>query len=169
MPGKKALERKEGEVKNLSEKFDGAKGVVILEYRGITVDEVTGLRNDLRKENVYYKVAKNSLAKLAIKGTDYEGLAEYLEGPTAIVISHDDCTAPARIVSKVAEEVEALKLKAAWAEGSIYDAEGVKKLAKIPSKEVLIAQILGGFNSPIASLAYTLKAIADKKEAEANA
>ena len=169
MPGKKALERKEGEVKSLSEKFEGAKGVVVIDYRGITVEEVTNLRNDLRKENVYYKVAKNTLAKLAIKGTDYEGLTSYLEGPTAIIISHDDCTAPARIVAKNAENVEALKFKAAWAEGSIYDEEGTKKLAKIPSKEVLIAQILGGFNSPIASLAYTLKAIADKKEAEANA
>jgi len=165
MPGKKALQKKEGEVKNLSEKFDGAKGVVVIEYRGITVDEVTNLRNDLRKENVYYKVAKNTLTKLAIKGTDYEGLTQYLEGPTAIVISHDDCTAPARIVAKNAENVEALKLKAAWAEGSIYDAEGAKMLSKIPSKEVLIAQILGGFNSPITSLAYTLKAIAEKKEA----
>ena len=167
MPGKKALQKKEGEVKNLSEKFEGAKGIVVIDYRGITVEQVTKLRNDLRKENVYYKVAKNTLTKLAIKGTEYEGLAEYLEGPTAIAISHEDCTAPARIVAQNAKEVEALKFKAAWAEGSVYDAAGAESLSKIPSKEVLIAQILGGFNSPISALAYTLKAIADKQEANA--
>ena len=167
MPGKKALEKKTAEVKELAEKINGAKGVVIVDYRGITVEDVTNLRNDLRKENIEYKVAKNTLIKLAIKGTEYEGLTEYLEGPTAIAISHDDCTAPARIIGENAKNVEALKFKGAWAEGAVYDAAGAESLSKIPSKEVLIAQILGGFNTPIIKLACTIKAIAEKQEANA--
>ena len=165
MPGKKALAKNEGEVKVLAEKFSDAKGVVIVDYRGMTVEQATKLRNDLRKENVEFKVAKNTLTKLAIKGTEYEGPSEYLEGPTAIAISHEDCTAPARIVANNAKDAENLKLKASWVEGSIYDAAGTEQIAKIPSKETLIAQVLGGFNSPITALAYTLKAIAEKQEA----
>ena len=167
MPGKKALEKKSGEVKQLSEEIANAKGIAVVDYRGITVDEVSKLRNDLRKANVTYKVAKNTLIKLAVKGTEYEGLSEYLEGPTAIAISHDDCTAPARIIGENAKNVEALKFKAAWAEGAVYDAAGAESLSKIPSKEVLIAQILGGFNTPIIKLACTIKAIAEKQEANA--
>jgi len=167
MPGKKALEKKTAEVKELSEKINGAKSVVIVDYRGISVDAVTSLRNDLRKENVEYKVAKNTLIKLAIKGTEYEGLTEYLEGPTAIAISHDDCTAPARVMAKTANDVESFSFKCAWVEGNIYDAKGTEELAKIPSKEVLIAKVLGGFNAPITSLAYVIKAIAEKQEANA--
>ena len=165
MPGKKALAKNEGEVKVLAEKFVDAKGVVIVDYRGMTVEQATKLRNDLRKENVEFKVAKNTLTKIAIKGTDYEGLTEYLEGPTAIAISCEDCTAPARIVANNAKDAENLKLKASWVEGSIYDAAGTEQIAKIPSKETLIAQVLGGFNSPITALAYTIKAIAEKQEA----
>ncbi len=167
MPGKKALERKSNEVKELAEKINGAKGIVVVDYRGITVEDVTNLRNDLRKENVEYRVAKNTLIKLAIKGTEYEGLAEYLEGPTAIAISHEDCTAPARIMSKTASDVEAFSFKGAWVEGNVYDAKGTEEIAKIPSKEVLIAKVLGGFNAPITSLAYVIKAIAEKQEANA--
>ena len=165
MPGKVALAKNESEVKILSEKILNAKGIVVVDYRGITVEQATKLRNDLRKENVEYRVAKNTLIKIAIKGTEYEGLAEYLEGPTAIAISHEDCTAPARIVANNAKDAENLKLKASWVEGSIYDAAGTEQIAKIPSKETLIAQVLGGFNSPITALAYTIKAIAEKQEA----
>ena len=165
MPGKVALAKNESEVKILSEKIQNAKGIVVVDYRGITVEQATKLRNDLRKENVEYRVAKNTLIKIAIKGTEYEGLAEYLEGPTAIAISHEDCTAPARIVANNAKDAENLKLKASWVEGSIYDAAGTEQIAKIPSKETLIAQVLGGFNSPITALAYTIKAIAEKQEA----
>ena len=165
MPGKVALAKNENEVKILSEMVKDAKGIVVVDYRGITVEQATKLRNDLRKENVEYRVAKNTLIKIAIKGTEYEGLAEYLEGPTAIAISHEDCTAPARIVANNAKDAENLKLKASWVEGSIYDAAGTEQIAKIPSKETLIAQVLGGFNSPITALAYTLKAIAEKQEA----
>ena len=165
MPGKKALEKKTNEVKELAEKINGAKGIVIVDYRGITVDAITSLRNDLRKENIEYKVAKNTLIKLAIKGTEYEGLSEYLEGPTAIAISHEDCTAPARVMAKTASEVESFSFKGGWVEGNLYDAAGVEELSKIPSKEVLIAKVLGGFNAPITSLAYVIKAIAEKQEA----
>ena len=167
MPGKKALEKKSAEVKELADKINGSKGIVIVDYRGITVEEITNLRNDLRKENIEYKVAKNTLIKLAVKGTEYEGLTEYLEGPTAIAISHEDCTAPARIIAKTVSDVEAFSFKGGWVEGSIYDAKGIEELAKIPSKEVLIAKVLGGFNAPITSLAYVLKAIAEKQEANA--
>ena len=161
MPGKIALEKKSGEVKELAERINGAKGIVVVDYRGITVEDITALRNELRKENVEYKVAKNTLIKLAIKGTEYEGLAEYLEGPTAIAISHDDCTAPARIMAKTAEKVEAFNFKAGCVEGSVYDAKGVEEISKIPSKETLIAKVLGGFNAHITSLAYVIKAIAE--------
>ncbi len=167
MPGKKALEVKSAEVKELSEKINGAKGIVVVDYRGITVEDITALRNELRKENVEYKVAKNTLIKLAVKGTEYEGLTEYLEGPTAIAISKEDCTAPARIMAKTVDSVETFSFKAGWVEGQVYDAKGIEEIAKIPSKEVLIAKVLGGFNAPITSLAYVIKAIADKQEANA--
>lgn len=167
MPGKKALEKKSAEVKELTEKFNGAKGIVVVDYRGITVEQITNLRNDLRKENIEYKVAKNTLIKLAVKGTEYEGLTEYLEGPTAIAISHEDCTAPARIIAKTVSDVEPFSFKCGWVEGNVYDAKGIEELSKIPSKEVLIAKVLGGFNAPITSLAYVLKAIAEKQEANA--
>ena len=167
MPGKKALEKKSAEVKELTEKFNGAKGIVVVDYRGITVEEITNLRNDLRKENIEYKVAKNTLIKLAVKGTEYEGLTEYLEGPTAIAISHEDCTAPARIIAKTVSAVEPFSFKGGWVEGNVYDAKGIEELSKIPSKEILIAKVLGGFNAPITSLAYVLKAIAEKQEANA--
>lgn len=163
MPGKKALEVKSSEVKELSEKIKDAKGIVVVDYRGITVEQVTNLRNSLRKENVEYKVAKNTLIKLAVKGTEYEGLSEYLQGPTAIAISHEDCTAPARIMASTVDSVAPFNFKCAWAEGNVYDENGTISLSKIPSKEILISRILGGFNSPIAALARTIQAIAEKK------
>lgn len=169
MPGKKALELKSVEVKALADAINGAKGIALVDYRGITVDADTTLRTNLRNANVDYRVAKNTLIKLAVKGTEYEGITEYLVGPTAIAISHDDCTAPARIMASTVSEVESFEFKGGWAEGNIYDKAGIEQLSKIPSKEVLIAKILGGFNAPVTSLAYVIKAIADKKEQEANA
>ena len=166
MPGKKALEKKSNEVKELAEKINGAKGIVVVDYRGITVDAITSLRNDLRKENVEYKVAKNTLIKLAIKGTEYEGLSEYLEGPTAIAISKEDETAPARILADYAKKVETFSIKGGWIDGNVADAATMNEIAKIPSKEVLIARVLGGFNGPVRSLAYVLQAIVDKKNEE---
>ena len=167
MPGKKALELKSAEVKALAEAIEGAKGIALVDYRGITVDADTTLRTNLRNANVEYRVAKNTLIKLAVKGTEYEGITEFLEGPTAIAISHEDCTAPARIMAKTVDSVETFNFKAGWVEGQVYDAKGVEEIAKIPSKEVLIAKVLGGFNAPITSLAYVIKAIAEKQEANA--
>ena len=163
MPSAKILEKKQAQVKEVADKLAKSKMTIFTDYRGITVEDVTNLRNDLRKENVEYRVAKNTLIKLAIKGTEYEGLAEYLEGPTASAISHEDCTAPARIMSKTADSVEAFSFKGAWVEGNVYDAKGTEELAKIPSKEVLIAMLLGTLQAPISSFARALNLIAEGK------
>jgi len=166
MPGKKALARNEEEIKSLVELVKDAKSLVLADYRGISVSDVSAMRAELRKENIEYRVAKNTLLKRAVEGTEYAGIAEYLEGPTAIAISKDDETAPARILADYAKKVETFSIKGGWIDGNAADAATMNEIAKIPSKEVLIARVLGGFNGPVRSLAYVLQAIVDKKNEE---
>ena len=105
--------------------------------------------------------------KRAFEGTEFEGLNEYLEGPSAIAISKDDATAPARIICKFAKDAKALEVKAGVAEGTVYDQKGVDELAKVPSRDVLLGRLLGSMQSPIANFARVLKQIAEKDEAPA--
>ena len=156
------VELKKPIVEEISEVIKDAQGVVLVDYRGLTVEQDTELRRKLREANVTYKVYKNTMMNFAFKGTDCEGLAPYLEGPSAIAVSADDATAPARVIADFAKDAPALELKAGVVEGTVYDAAGVAEIAKVPSREVLLSRLLGSMQSPIANLARVLNQIAEK-------
>ena len=161
------VELKQPIVEEISESIKDAQGVVLVDHRGLTVEEDTRLRKQLREAGVVYKVYKNTIMKRAFDGTQFEDLNKHLEGPSAIAISKEDATAPARILSKFAKEAPALELKAGVVEGNYYDVDGIKSLASIPSREELLSKLLGSMQSPIANFARVIDQIAKAKEAEA--
>ena len=161
------VELKQPIVEEISESIKDAQGVVLVDHRGLTVEEDTRLRKQLREAGVVYKVYKNTMMKRAFDGTQFEDLNKHLEGPSAIAISKEDATAPARILSKFAKEAPALELKAGVVEGNYYDVDGLKSLASIPSREELLSKLLGSMQSPIANFARVVDQIAKAKEAEA--
>lgn len=156
------VELKKPIVEEISEVVKDAQGVVLVDYRGLTVEQDTNLRKQLREAGVTYKVYKNTMMNFAFKGTDFEQLAPHLEGPSAIAVSKDDATAPARIIVKFAKEAPALELKAGVVEGVFYDAKGIADVAKIPSREELLSRLLGSLQSPVANFARVLNQIAEK-------
>lgn len=157
-------QRKEMQVQEIREKFQKASSAVIVDYRGLNVAEVTELRKKFREENVEYKVYKNRLVKLALEGTEFGALEGELTGPNAIAFGYEDAVAPAKIIKDFAKKAPNLELKAGIVDGTFYDEEGIKVIADIPSREVLLAKFLGSIQSPISKFAYVLKAIADEKE-----
>ena len=156
------VELKQPIVAAIAEDVKDAASVVLVDYRGLTVAEDTELRKQLREAGIIYKVCKNTMMKRAFEGTDFAGLNEYLEGPSAIAISKDDATAPARIICNFAKTAEKLEVKAGVVEGKVYDLAGVKELSQIPSREVLLSRLLGSMQSPIANFARVIKQIAEK-------
>ena len=138
-----------------------AKSAVLVDYRGLTVEQDTKLRKQLREAGVVYKVYKNTMLHLAFDGTDFAQLDKVLEGPTAIAFGIEDETAPARIINNFAKEAEALEIKSGVVDGEYYDAAGVKVLATIPSKDELISKLLGSLQSPITNFARVVKQIAE--------
>ena len=147
------------EIKGYVEK---ASAAVLVDYRGLTVEEDTRLRKALREAGVVYKVYKNTYLTRAFEGTDYAQLNKDLEGPTAVAFGIDDATAPARILAEFAKKAPKLEFKAGVVEGVYYDVKGLEKVAQIPSREVLISKLLGSLQSPIANMARVLKQIAEK-------
>ena len=139
-----------------------AKSIVLVDYRGLTVEEDTALRKQLREAGINYKVYKNTLMNFAFKGTDFEALAPYLNGPSAIAVSTEDATAPARILADFAKKAKNLEIKAGVVEGDLYDAKGMTAIASIPSRDVLISKLLGSLQSPISNFARVIKQIAEK-------
>ncbi len=156
------VELKQPVVDAISAEIKDAQAAVLVDYRGLTVEEDTQLRKQLREAGVVYKVYKNTMMKRAFEGTAFAGLEEYLEGPSAIAISTEDATAPARIICKFAKEAKALEVKAGVVEGEVYTAEQVAALSEIPSREVLLSKLLGSIQSPITNFARVLKQIAEK-------
>ncbi len=154
-------------IEEIKGKIDGASSAVLVDYRGLTVEQDTRLRRELREAGVEYKVYKNTYMKRAFEGTDFAQLDELLDGPSAIAVSKEDATAPARILAKYVKETDALEFKGAVVEGVFYDADGVKSLASIPSREELISKLLGSLQSPITNMARVLNQIAEKNGAEA--
>lgn len=138
-----------------------AKSAILVDYRGLTVEQDTRLRKQLREAGVVYKVYKNTMLHLAFDGTDYAQLDKDLEGPTAIAFGIEDETAPARILNDFAKEAEALQFKGGVVDGTYYDEAGIKVLATIPSKDVLISKLLGSMQSPITNFARVVKQIAE--------
>ena len=139
-----------------------AKSAVLVDYRGLTVEQDTRLRKQLREAGVVYKVYKNTMLHLAFEGTDYAKLDENLEGPTAIAFGIEDETAPARILSKFAKTAPALEIKGGVVEGTFYDAEGMKAIAAVPSREELLSKLLGSMQSPITNFARVINQIAEQ-------
>ena len=161
------VELKQPIVAEISENIKGAQSVVLVDYRGLTVEQDTRLRKELREAGVVYKVYKNTMMNFAFKGTDFEALAPYLEGPSAVAISTTDATAPARIICKFAKEAKALEVKGGVVEGIAYDAKGINEIAAIPSREELLSKLLGSMQSPITNFARVMKQLAEKGGAAA--
>lgn len=164
MPSEKTLSAKKERVAQLVEMLKNSAAGVLVDYKGITVEEDTKLRKELREAGVSYFVEKNTILGFALKEAGLDGITNVLEGTTAIAISNDDQTAPARILGKFAEDCKDEKffLKAGYIGEDIYDETGVKALSKIPSRETLLAQLVGSLQGPIQKLAATLQAVVDK-------
>ena len=159
------VELKQPIVAEISQLLDGAQSAVAVDYRGLTVEQDTRLRKQLREAGVSYKVYKNTMIRFAAKGTPFEAMDEDLEGPTALAVSKTDATAPARILAEFAKTANKLELKGGVVEGTYYDAKGMQVIATIPSREVLLGKLLGSIQSPISNLARVLNQIAEAKEA----
>ena len=156
------VELKQPIVQAIAEDIKDAASVVLVDYRGLTVAEDTAIRKQLREAGIVYKVCKNTMMKRAFEGTDFAALDEHWEGPSAIAISKDDATAPARILCKFAKDAKALELKAGVVEGTVYDVAGLTELSKVPSREELLSKLLGSLQSPITNLARVLNQIAEQ-------
>lgn len=153
---------KAAKVEEIKQMIQESKSIVLVKYQGITVEQDTNLRKELRKNDVSYHVYKNTLVKRATNELGIEGLDAYLEGPTAFAFGKDE-TSSARIISNFIKDVKAMELKAGWVDGVVYDDKGINTLATIPSREVLISKFLGSIKSPISNLAYVLNAVAGAK------
>ena len=158
-----AQKQKQIIIDEIKEKLDGAQAAVVIDYMGITVAEADAMRKKLREANVDYTVYKNTLVKRAIEGTEFAGLAEVLEGPSAIAISKEDATAPARVLNEVIKEYKKMEFKAGVVEGNFCTKEEVQAVADIPSRDVLIAKFMGSIQSPVSKAVRTFQAIADAK------
>lgn len=157
MSSQAVLEAKQLVVNEISDKMQSAVSAVLTDYRGLNVAEATKLRKELRDAGVEYKVLKNTLTKLAADKVGLEGLKKDLVGPTAIAFSYEDPVAPARILTKFAKEHKKLVLKSGVVEGKVIDLAGITALAELPSREVLIAQVLAGFQAPISGFVNVMQ------------
>ncbi len=161
MPSANALEQKKEIVAGLVETLKTAQAGVLVDYRGLTVEEDTNLRRKLREAGVEYKVVKNTLTRFAAKEVGLEGLDAELNGPTSLAVSATDPVAPAKVIADFAKENECLKIKAGFLDGNVITLDEVKTLANTPSRETLIANIMGSLNAPISNLVRTLQALVD--------
>ncbi len=155
----KNLELKKQVVADIKDKLERAQGVVLVDYRGLTVAEVTELRNQFRAANVEYRVLKNNLISLAAKEIGIEGLDAYLEGPTAVAFGYEDPVAAAKVMNAFIKKAQKTEIKAGLLGKEVLDAKGVKALSDLPSREVLIAKMLGSLQSPIAGLLGVLNGV----------
>ena len=155
------VELKQPVIEEIAGQIKDAQAVVLVDYRGLTVEEDTKLRKELREAGVTYKVYKNTMIRFAAKGTEFEALEANLEGPTALAVSKEDATAPARILAQFAKTADKLELKGGVVEGTYYDQKGIQVIATIPSREELLGKLLGSIQSPIANLARVLNQIAE--------
>ena len=156
------VELKQPIIQEISETIKDAQSVVVVDYRGLTVEEDTRLRKQLREAGISYKVYKNTYVKRAVEGTECEPLTQVLEGPSAFAVSKTDATAPARIIAEFAKKAPKLEIKAGIVEGTYYDATGMQAISSIPSREVLLSRLLGSMQSPVTNFARVLKQIAEK-------
>lgn len=156
------LKKKEAVVDSIKEKLDASQSVVLIDYRGLTVAEVTDLRNQMRKAGVEYQVLKNTMIKRAADKAGIEGLDPILEGPTAVAFGINDPVAPAKILTKFAKDTKKIAIKGGVLAGKAIDVAAVENLAKLPSKEELIAKMLGSLNAPVTGLVMVLSGVTSK-------
>lgn len=156
------VELKKPIVDEISAVIKDAQTVVLVDYRGLTVEQDTILRKQLREAGISYKVYKNTFMNFAFKGTDCEGLTDLLEGPSAMAACDTDATAAARVLCKFAKTAPALEIKGGVVEGTVYDAKGIEQISNIPSREELLSRLLGSMQSPVTNFARVLKQIAEK-------
>ena len=159
-----AIAKKETLVQAAAEKFESAASVVIVDYRGLTVEEVTNLRKQLRDAGVDMKVIKNSILSRAAKKVGLDGLDEVFTGPTAVAFSNDDVVAPAKIIDEFAKDAKALEIKGGVIEGKVSSVEQITALAKLPNREGLLSMLLSVLQAPVRNVAYAVKAVAEKNE-----
>ena len=162
MPSEKVLELKKQQVADLKTRLDGACAGVLVDYRGISVADDTQLRKELREAGVTYTLSNNTLLHLAFAGTPYEALDGVLEGTTALATSTDDYVAAARILGKFADKSDSFNLKGGFIDDEVIDLAKLQSLAKLPSREVLLATVLSAFNAPMAAFARVIQAVVDK-------
>ena len=160
----KAIETKSVQVQEIAAKFEAAASVVVVDYRGLTVAQVTELRKQLREAGVEFKVYKNTLTRRASEIAGVEGINEFLTGPNAVAFSNEDVVAPAKIINEFAKKNEALEIKAGIIEGTIASVEDVKALAELPSREGLLSMLLSVLQAPVRNFALATKAVAEQKE-----
>lgn len=158
-----AKQQKQMIIDEIKEKLENAQSAVVIDYMGISVAEADAMRRKLREANVDYTVYKNTLMKRAIEGTEYSQLVEVLEGPSAIAVSAEDATAPARVLNGIMKDYKKMEFKAGVVEGTYYDKAGIEQIASIPSRETLIAKFMGSIQSPVGKLVRTFQAVADAK------
>lgn len=158
------LEAKKMIVKEIQEKIENSKSIVLSDYQGLNVAEVTELREEFREAGVDFKVYKNNLVKLAIQDTEYESLKEDLVGPNALAFSYEDPVISASIINDFSKDHENLSLKTGIVEGEYCDIEKMAKIASIPSKDELVVKFLGSVKSSVNNFVYLLSNIADEKE-----
>ena len=161
------VELKKPIVEEINSAVKDAQAVVVIRYSGMTVEQDTAMRKELREAGITYKVYKNTMMNFAFAGTQCEALSKHLEGPNAIAISADDATAPARILAKYAKQIKPMELVAGVVEGKYFDAAGVQALAEVPSREILLGRLFGSMQSPVANFARVIKQIAEKDGAPA--
>ena len=162
----KNIEIKKGVVADIKQKFEKAQTAVLVDYRGLNVAEVTELRNQLRKAGVEYAVLKNTMINLATKGMGFEEIDKHLEGPTAVAFGYEDAIAPAKILTEFFKKAKKMEIKCGVVDGSYLDVAGVEALANTPSREVLIAKIMGSMMSSVSKFVYALEAIRKKQAGE---
>ncbi|MCZ8537648.1 MULTISPECIES: 50S ribosomal protein L10 [Paenisporosarcina] len=160
----RAIEAKKVRVEEITEKFQTAATAVVVDYRGLSVSQVTELRKQLREAGVEFKVYKNTMTRRAVEVAGLEGLNESLTGPNAIAFSTEDVVAPAKILNDFAKKNEHLEIKAGVIEGTIATAEDIKALAELPSREGLLSMLLSVLQAPMRNFAVVTKAVAEQKE-----
>lgn len=161
-----AIAKKASLVEEVSKKFDSAVSIVIVDYRGLTVEEVTELRKQLREANVEMRVIKNSILSRAAIAAGLEGLDDVFVGPTAIAFSQEDVVAPAKIINDFAEKAKSLEIKGGVIEGKVSSVEDIVSLAKLPNREGLLSMLLSVLQAPVRNVAYAINAVAEAKENE---
>ena len=162
----KNIEIKKGVVADIKQKFEKAQTAVLVDYRGLNVAEDTELRNQLRKAGVEYAVLKNTMINLAVKDMGLDDMKAHLEGPTAVAFGYEDAVAPAKILSEYAKKTKKITIKCGVSDGAYIDEAGVQALANTPSREVLIAKIMGSMMSSVSKFVYALEAIRKKQAGE---